>query len=311
MATLDINAMTLNDIDVNTLTNDQNNGVFDKLMSAVNKNIEQQYTLGNIDSTDYANVYLGSIQAVLAQSVQFSLQEQITEAQVSAILKDNELKTAQLESIAKDNLLKDNQLLIGELELSIKTYEYENLLPEQLNKLKEETTSIQKDSAIKDDQLLSMSLDRSIKTYEYENLLPEQLNKLVEEITNIQKDAALKDDQLLSMAVERALKSYELDTLLPEQLAKLQGEISMLATQESELTADGTKKRMLMDEEIETANKQQVLADAQLGLVKVDTIIKDKEAARLGLDNVMKNSEQSKSSDPTFVYQPKYATSGA
>lgn len=268
MATLDINAMTLNDIDVNTLTNDQSSGVFDKLMSAVNKNIEQQYTLGNIDSTDYANVYLGSIQAVLAQSVQFSLQEQITEAQVSAILKENELKTAQLESIAKDNLLKDEQLLIS-------------------------------------------TLDRSIKSYEYENLLPEQLNKLREEITSIQKDASLKDDQLLTTALDRLLKDYELESLMPEQLAKLQGEISMLATQESELTADGTKKRMLMDEEIETANKQQVLADAQLGLVKVDTIIKDKEAARLGLDNVMKNSEQSKSSDPTFVYQPKYATSGA
>ena len=50
-------------------------GVFDKLIDAVNKNIEAQYSKGRITGNDYANVYLGSMQSVIAQSVQYVLQE--------------------------------------------------------------------------------------------------------------------------------------------------------------------------------------------------------------------------------------------
>ena len=50
------------------------NGVFDKLIEAVNANINIQYDKGRIKGTDYANVYLGSMQAVLDQSVQYTIQ---------------------------------------------------------------------------------------------------------------------------------------------------------------------------------------------------------------------------------------------
>lgn len=60
-------------------------GVFDKLIEAVNKNIEGQYNLGRINGSDYANVYLGSMQSVIAQSMQYLLQEKQVEAQIDKL----------------------------------------------------------------------------------------------------------------------------------------------------------------------------------------------------------------------------------
>ena len=101
-------------------------GVFDKLVEAVNKNIELQYMEGRITGSDYANVYLGSMQAVLAQATQFVLQEKVTEAQIADInagllLKQqqlvnlqDELATSALQrrSLEKDIELKENQDLL-------------------------------------------------------------------------------------------------------------------------------------------------------------------------------------------------------
>jgi len=51
-------------------------GVFDVLMTAVEAHIERQFQKQRITGEDYATVYLGSLQAVLQQSVQFILNEQ-------------------------------------------------------------------------------------------------------------------------------------------------------------------------------------------------------------------------------------------
>lgn len=109
MPTLDINNLVLNDINVDAITNESDTGVFDKLMLSVNDNINVQYTEGRITNTDYATVYLGSLQAVLQQSIQFVLQEQLSEAQISGILKDNKLKDEQILTLYTERVLKDKQ----------------------------------------------------------------------------------------------------------------------------------------------------------------------------------------------------------
>jgi len=84
-------------------------GVFDVLIKAVNKNIEGQYNLGRITSTDYANVYLGGLQSVIQQSVQFTLQKQHTEAQTDLVAAQKLLVDRQKKGFdddAKQKLLK-------------------------------------------------------------------------------------------------------------------------------------------------------------------------------------------------------------
>lgn len=70
-------------------------GVFDLVMRANKVHLEQQFTQGRIKGTEYATVYLGSLQTVLNASVQFLLQKNI--ANQDALLKDQQLLLAQIE----------------------------------------------------------------------------------------------------------------------------------------------------------------------------------------------------------------------
>jgi len=59
----------------------EGSGVFDVLMKAVNAQLLSQYEKSRITGTDYANVYLGSMQSAMAQAVQFLLGEQTADKQ--------------------------------------------------------------------------------------------------------------------------------------------------------------------------------------------------------------------------------------
>lgn len=60
-------------------------GIFDVLMNAVNKNIDIQYDKGRIKGSEYAQVYLSGMQAAIAQSIQYALQEKMQEAQIDKL----------------------------------------------------------------------------------------------------------------------------------------------------------------------------------------------------------------------------------
>lgn len=65
-------------------------GVFDDLMETMTAHLDAQYKLGRIVGTDYATVYLGAMQTVLQQSVQFILGQEKTNAE-SALLAQKEI----------------------------------------------------------------------------------------------------------------------------------------------------------------------------------------------------------------------------
>ena len=168
-------------IDINDITNSNGDGVFDKLMAAVNAQIESQYLNNRITGADYAQVYLGSMQSVLQQSVQYVLQEQLTEAQIEDVIAGIAIKTKQQEVV--------------EVERQAKQYEVDNLLPEQLTKIQEEIDYLQTQDAeaildgvsrrklqeeqtkgayaervVKDKQAAKLGLDNVMKNAEAEKL---------------------------------------------------------------------------------------------------------------------------------------------
>ena len=77
-------------------------GVFDRIMGAVNGNIKVQYDNGRIKDADYAQVYLGGLQASINSAIQFLLQEKTAEAQAA-------LTTKQQNSIDSDISIKEAQ----------------------------------------------------------------------------------------------------------------------------------------------------------------------------------------------------------
>lgn len=66
-------------------------GVFDVLMSSVKGHIHGEFTASRIKGTEYATVYLGAIQTVLSESMNFVLQEQLNEKQIELI--DHQIET--------------------------------------------------------------------------------------------------------------------------------------------------------------------------------------------------------------------------
>lgn len=60
-------------------------GVFDKLMETVNLHLDAQYKLGRITGTDYATVYLGALQATVAQAVAYGIGQEKTNAEVALL----------------------------------------------------------------------------------------------------------------------------------------------------------------------------------------------------------------------------------
>ena len=98
-------------------------GVFDKLLAAVNKNIELQYTLGRIKGTDYANVYLGGMQSVLQQSIEYVLREKLIAAQVDDIIKGIEIKDEQKKLTYTERVIKDKEAAVLGLDNVIKLRE--------------------------------------------------------------------------------------------------------------------------------------------------------------------------------------------
>jgi hypothetical protein len=67
--------ITISDVTNATATND-GTGAFDVLMSAVELRIEQQFKKQRLSATDFATVYLGAMQSVLQQSIQFALTQE-------------------------------------------------------------------------------------------------------------------------------------------------------------------------------------------------------------------------------------------
>lgn len=100
--TIHVDPITLSDL---TIAQINGTGVFDVLMQAANEHLQQEFKLGRIKGTEYATVYLGSLEHVLRESVNFLLQ------------KDKQVLDALL--IAKQIELADVEKLKVEAELAL------------------------------------------------------------------------------------------------------------------------------------------------------------------------------------------------
>ena len=89
----------MSDIQITDLTNviegafGTGTGVFDKLMQTITLHIKNEFEEGRISGEDYTQVYLGSLKEVLAQSLQFVLNEQ--QAGKQAELIDSQIRESE------------------------------------------------------------------------------------------------------------------------------------------------------------------------------------------------------------------------
>jgi|TARA_B110000908_G_scaffold138049_1_gene164004 hypothetical protein len=86
-------AITISEVTSNTATT-VGTGTFDVLMESVNNQLLKQWEAGRISGADYASVYLGALQSVLKESVQFTLSKQTVEEQVTKLIAETALTNA-------------------------------------------------------------------------------------------------------------------------------------------------------------------------------------------------------------------------
>lgn len=107
-------------------------GIFDELMTAAHAHLDQEWGKQRITGTQYAEVYLGQLTAVLQQSVAFLVQR-------DAIYLNNLLTQAQIDKANKELALLDKQIEL--IEAQIASQEANNTLIAQ--KVKTEKAQIQ------------------------------------------------------------------------------------------------------------------------------------------------------------------------
>lgn len=107
-------------------------GIFDELMTAAHAHLDQEWGKQRITGTQYAEVYLGQMTAVLQQSVAFLVQR-------DAIYLNNLLTQAQIDKANKELVLLDKQIEL--IEAQIASQEANNTLIAQ--KVKTEKAQIQ------------------------------------------------------------------------------------------------------------------------------------------------------------------------
>ena len=107
----------------------EGDGVFDKLMMAVNGNISIQYETGRLTGSEYSNVYLGSMQSVIAESMKFILNKKSVEKQLESQDVQIAISEVQLaensEKWAIQKKVLENQLAMSDIDVG---YKEKNLL---------------------------------------------------------------------------------------------------------------------------------------------------------------------------------------
>jgi septal ring factor EnvC (AmiA/AmiB activator) len=95
-------------------------GVFDQLMQATKLHLEQEYRAGRIKGSEYAQVYLGALTAVMQQAVSFlqvQQQDDLLQAQLEKLAAEKALVEAQQAKLAADTALVEAQIAKVEAEM--------------------------------------------------------------------------------------------------------------------------------------------------------------------------------------------------
>jgi hypothetical protein len=193
-------------------------GVFDVLMRANKAHLEQEFTKNRIKGPEYAQVYLGSLQTVLATALQFVMQKEAANQDMLLKEKQIELATAQIAQAAAQTLQVEAQTLLI-------TQQRANLTAEALN--------IPKQGALLDAQVL---------------VATKQVDIAAAEIL-------IKQQQVLVAQAEVAIAEAKLVNI-PKEGAQLDAQTLLIGQQRANLTAEALnipKQGLLID-----ANKDQV-----------------------------------------------------
>ena len=119
----DLSNGVINRIDVNNPVW-EGTGIFDKVMRAINGNIQVQFETGRITGAEYSELYLGSIQVAIGESMKFlmnkkNMEKSLEEKDVDIQLKEQDLIEREEKWVYQKEILA-NQVDMSEIDLKYK-----------------------------------------------------------------------------------------------------------------------------------------------------------------------------------------------
>lgn len=187
-----------------TETDSNGNGVFDKLMKSVNSQILEQYQSDRITSDNYGTVYLGSLQAVLAQSVQFLLTKDKAAYDAALSLTQVKKGVEEIELVKSQKLLTDAQIDKTRQDISYSIAQ-ESLIPFQQQQISQEILLLQA---------------QVTKTNKENELIDQQILKIAQEVLVL--------EQQVLQSIQQVLVSQQEVLNAQQQVLKTQAEVSLL-----------------------------------------------------------------------------------
>lgn len=189
-----VNPILLSDLTTAEVTG---NGVFDVLMQATKKHLEQEFTKGRIKGNEYAMVYLGSLEHVLRGSIDFLLQK---------------------DKMALDALLVASQIELAQVEKEKALAQLENIRAE-LPKIQAEIALIQAQKALADQNLLKIPAEIDLLDAQAAHTI-QQTSNLVTQKDVLEAQAAQTVQETSNLVTQKAV--------LVATECKLRGEYDVL-----------------------------------------------------------------------------------
>lgn len=213
-------------------------GVFDVLMRANKAHLEQEFTKNRIKGPEFAQVYLGSLQTVLATALQFVMQKNAANQDILLKDKQIELATAQIAQATAQTLQVEAQTL---------------LITQQRANLTAEANNLVKQGSLIDAQALKVTQDMGLVVQQKTNLVAEALN-LPKQGAKIDADTALSGQQLLNLTAEKLLTDAKV-TQTSQQTANLVSEELNISKQGLLIDANRThiaQQTLMVEEQVKS-----------------------------------------------------------
>ena len=217
------------------------NGVFDRLMEAMNDHIREEHKKNRITGPDYSKVYLGGLQTTMQQAITFLLSKQ--EADKKAELLSQQIETEKLNS---------------------------DLVASQIAKISAEISLMEKQEAKLDQDILvavqEVLFSRAkVRQMENQALLTEaQAAKTVKEVEIADYQARVMEQEVLFSQAKVQQMTYEADlTLAKTRLTSEQINGVIAETLVTARTADKVEQDILVAEQQVLNMQQEVLKTTQ------------------------------------------------
>jgi hypothetical protein len=269
--------MGLYDIDIKELTDNvvisndnevSGSGIFDTLMVTVSKHIEAQYREGRILGTEYSNVYLGALQAVLDLSTKILLEKDLIAKQAEEIDSRINVNSKQIEKLDSDIVIAEEQ---SAKDLLLKDKQTEKITSDIAN----DTARTTAEASLKDSQ--KALTDQQLLT-EVQNTtqVTAQTDLITAQTTKVNSDKTIAEEQ---SAKDLSLKEAQISKLASEETNDTQ----RTANDTSRTTADVSLKdsqKTLVDQQKLTEVQNTLLVTEQKNKIVSDVTIAEAQSAK-------------------------------